>query len=214
MLDLLTDPAVRLPKCVSVVVSTRRIVGDEDRLASAASYVLDLNGDDQEVERDCSQDLGAYIYHWTTRNRMVHRQLVDAGVTASELCKIIVAHEPSFLYAYYVLHGIAEGRYAVETLGRDIPKDLKACFADAFRARFPQKRDYDFVRPLLKVLVGTGRCRVDEVRAALPSGVTVGEVVKALRGYVVEEGEELALAGKPLRDWLADDLHNPEFGIA
>ena len=214
VLELLTDPAVRLPKCVSVVVSTRRIVGDEDRLASAASYVLDLNGDDQEVERDCSQDLGAYIYHWTTRNRTVRRQLVDAGVTASELCKIIVAHEPSFLYAYYVLHGIAEGRYAVETLGRDIPKDLKACFADAFRARFPQKGDYDFVRPLLKVLVGTGRCRVDEARAALPSGVTVGEVVKALRGYVVEEGEELALAGKPLRDWLADDLHNPEFGIA
>ena len=70
------------------------------------------------------------------------------------------------------------------------------------------------MRPLLKVLVGTGRCRVDEARAALPSGVTVGEVVKALRGYVVEEGEELALAGKPLRDWLADDLHNPEFGIA
>lgn len=213
VLELLTDEETRLPKCVSVVVSTRRIVEDEDRLASVLSDEVDLNGDDPELARDCHQDLGAYIQYWPLRNNAVRNQLIKVGMTPSELSAIILSHEQSFLYAYYVLHGLAEGRYAVETLGKDIPKDLKACFADAFRARFPRPADYDFVRPLLKTLTPTGRASVAEARKTLPFGMAVGAVVKALRGYVAEEGHELVLTSKPLRDWLKDDLHNPEFAI-
>ena len=214
ILDLLTDAELRLPKRVAVVVSSRRIVQEEDRLTARRTFEIDLNGDDPEIQETCELDLGSYIRYWPHRNRAVMNKLVNAGMTASELSRIILSHEQSFLYAYYVLHGIAEGRYEVETLGKDIPADLKACFYDAFKARFPTKSCYGRVRPLLVAIVETGRVTKTAARKAVGKGARLGEVVQALRGYVIEEGADLVLSSKPLRDWLADDLHNVEFGIS
>ena len=214
ILDLLTDAELRLPKRVAVVVSSRRIVQEEDRLTARRTFEIDLNGDDPDIQETCELDLGSYIRYWPHRNRAVMNKLVNAGMTASELSRIILSHEQSFLYAYYVLHGIAEGRYEVETLGKDIPADLKACFYDAFKARFPTKASYGRVRPLLESIVGTGRVTKAVARKAVGKGARLGEVVQALRGYVIEEGADLVLSSKPLRDWLADDLHNVEFGIS
>lgn len=214
ILDLLTDTELCLPKRVSVVVSSRRIVQEEDRLKARRTFEIDLDGDDPDIREACELDLGSYIRYWPHRNRTVMNKLVNAGMSASELIRIILSHERSFLYAYYVLHGIAEGRYEVETLGKDIPADLKACFYDAFKARFPTKASYEYVRPLLEAIVKTGRVTMAVARRVIGERARLGEVVQALRGYVIEEGDDLVLSGKPLRDWLADDLHNVEFGIS
>lgn len=214
ILDLLTDAELSLPKRVSVVVSSRHIVQEADRLTARRTFEIDLNGDDPDIQEACELDLGSYIRYWPHRNRAVMNKLVNAGMSASELSRIILSHEKSFLYAYYVLHGIAEGRYRVETLGKDIPVDLKVCFYDAFKARFPTKASYDQVRPLLEIIVRAGRVTKVAAKQAVGERSRLGEVVRALRGYVLEEGDDLVLSGKPLRDWLADDLHNVEFGIS
>lgn len=214
ILDLLTAPDLRFPKRIAVVVSSRRIPQEEDRLKARMTYELDLNGEDPEVLEACDLDLGSYIQYWPHQNRSVMKKLMNAGVSASELSRIILSHERSFLYAYYVLHGIAEGRYDVRTLGKEIPADLKACFYDAFKARFPTKENYDYVRPLLAAAARTGRVSKAEARETVGKSARVGEVVQALRGYVVEDGDDLVLPSKPLRDWMKDDFHNVEFGVS
>jgi len=213
ILDLLTDDSLKLPKCVSVIVSSRRIIQESDRISRISSYELDLDSEDPAIGRECYVDVGAYIFRWATGNRKVYNKLRDVGISSSKLRDIIWKQDKSFLYAHYVLNGIGEGHYAIASLGTDLPKDLKGCFYDSFKARFKTANDYEKVKPLLKVMIPTGRICIDESRRLLAGDVNIGLIVQTLRGYVVDEGDELAISSKPLWDWLKDDLHNPEFAI-
>ena len=124
----------------------------------------------------------------------------------------------------YVLSGIADGRYGVRKewdkpitisyFAENLPADLKTCFYDAFKARFPDGRSYGKVKPLLRHLVRKGRIgEADASRKAVVGEETLGAVLKALRGYAVVTDGEISLSSEALRMWLGDSTHNAEFGV-
>ena len=214
---LLLDPQLRFPARVSVVVSSRRIVQDEDRLDAVATDVMDLDEQNTGCARDVRMDIRTYIDQWTCTNEEVYQRLFDSNIDSEVLKDAILEKDRSFLYASYVLGGIADGRYSiqsVEELERDLPKDLKACFYDAFKARFPTGVAFSRVKPLLRLLVRKGRVGEAEAgRRASVGDETLGAILKALRGYAVEDDGEISLSSEVLRRWLKDATHNAEFGV-
>ena len=195
-------------------MSSRRIPQDADRLESLSTAVIDLNGNDARLNDDCDMDLKAYIELWLLRNWNVSMALRDADVTSDVVKETICRKDKSFLYAYHVLSGVAEGRYSLDRLNSELPVDLRAAFYDSFMARFPSEIDYGRVKPLLRLLVASGETTLAEAKeCAEMTGMNVGVLVQSLRGYVAAEGERVVLIGEPLRDWLADELDNPRFGV-
>lgn len=214
VLSLLSNQKSKMPAGVGVVVSSRRIPQDADRLESLSTAVIDLNGNDARLNDDCDMDLKAYIELWLLRNWNVSMALRDADVTSDVVKETICRKDKSFLYAYHVLSGVAEGRYSLDRLNSELPVDLRAAFYDSFMARFPSEIDYGRVKPLLRLLVASGETTLAEAKeCAEMTGMNVGVLVQSLRGYVAAEGERVVLIGEPLRDWLADELDNPRFGV-
>ena len=214
VLSLLSNPKFKMPTGVGVVVSSRRLPQDTDRLAALSTAVIDLNGDDAKLNDDCDMDLKAYIELWLLRNGNVNRALRDANVTSDVVKETICRKDKSFLYAYHVLNGVAEGRYSLDRLDSELPVDLRAAFFDSFVARFPSDTDYDRVKPLLRLLAQSGDASLAAGKeCAAAAGMNIGRLVQSLRGYVAVEGERVVLIGEPLRDWLADELDNPRFGV-
>ncbi len=74
--------------------------------------------------------------------------------------------------------------------------------------------DYGRVKPLLRLLAASGETTLAATKeCAVAGGMNIGELIQSLRGYVAVEGERVVLIGEPLRDWLADELNNPRFGV-
>ena len=222
--DLLLDGDLKLPPKIAVVVSSRHIVQDEDRLESAATEILDLDEQDTECARDVRMDVRTYIDQWLLTNESVNNWLMQESLASEEVKDAILDKDRSFLYASYVLSGIADGRYGVRKewdkpitisyFAENLPADLKTCFYDAFKARFPDGRSYGKVKPLLRQLVRKGRIgEADASRKAVVGEVTLGAVLKALRGYAVVTDGEISLSSEALRMWLGDSTHNAEFGV-
>ena len=218
VVELLLDEKLRFPPKVGVVVSSRHIVQDEDRLlARAKGFVIDLDRQDTEYAIDIRMDVRTYIDQWTCMNEAVYCRLLESEIDSELLKDAIQEKDRSFLYAYHVLSGIAGGQYrigSIEELQKDLPSDLKACFYDAFKARFPDAEAYGRVKPLLRLLVRKGR--VSEVEAGCKTIVgeeSLGSILKALRGYAVESGGEISLSSEAVRMWLKDATHNAEFGV-
>lgn len=216
VMALLLDERLRLPRRVGITVSTRHIVQDEDRLDSCATDVVDLDEVDTERARDVRMDVRTYIDQWTYTNPAVYDKLLRSNIDSEILKERILAKDKSFLYASFVLTGIADGRYSIETveeLEEKLPNDLKRCFYDAFMARFPTAEAYARVRPLLQALVKKGRITIaDASKRRITGGEPLAAILKALRGYAIEEDGELSLSSETLRMWLGDAAHNAEFG--
>ena len=214
VLSLLSDPKFKMPVGVGVVVSSRRLPQDADRLVALSTVVIDLNGNDARLNDDCDMDLKAYIELWLLRNESVRKALLDANVASDIVKETICRKDKSFLYAYHVLNGVAEGRYSLDRLDSELPVDLRAAFYDSFAARFPLKADYDRVKPLLRLLAVSGETTLAATKeCAVAGGMNIGELIQSLRGYVAVEGERVVLIGEPLRDWLVGELDNPRFGV-
>ena len=214
ILSLLSRPEFRFPVGVGVVVSTRRLPQDEGRLEALSTAVVDLNGKDAKVNDECYTDLRAYIELWLLRDERVQQALLNANATSEETKRVICEKDPSFIYAYHVLNGVAEGRYSFDRLKEQLPVDLCAAFYDAFIARFPTADDYAKVKPLLALLVRNGSVRIAEVEERVARGdVPVGECIRSLRGYAAVEGKNVVMTSEPLREWLLDGLNNPTFAV-
>ncbi len=214
VLSLLSDPKFKMPVGVGVVVSSRRLPKAAARLAAISTAVIDLNGNDARLNDDCDMDLKAYIELWLLRNESVRKALLDGNVASDVVKETICRKDKSFLYAYHVLNGVAEGRYTLDRLDFELPVDLRAAFYDSFAARFPSEVDYGRVKPLLRLLAASGEASLAAAsECAVAGGMNIGIVIQSLRGYVAVEGERVVLIGEPLRDWLADELNNPRFGV-
>ena len=222
--DLLLDGDLKLPPKIAVVVSSRHIVQDEDRLESVATEILDLDEQDTECARDVRMDVRTYIDQWLLTNESVNDWLMRESLASEEVKDAILDKDRSFLYASYVLSGIADGRYGVRKewdkpitityFAENLPADLKTCFYDAFKARFPDSRSYGKVKTLLRQLVRKGRIgEADASRKVVVGEETLGAVLKALRGYAVVTDGEISLSSEALRMWLRDSTHNAEFGV-
>ena len=214
VLSLLSNPKFKMPVGVGVVVSSRRLPQDVDRLAALSTAVIDLNGNDARMNDDCDMDLKAYIELWLLRNGNVSRALLDANASSDVVKETICRKDKSFLYAYHVLNGVAEGRYSLDRLNSELPVDLRAAFFDSFVARFPSEADYGRVKPLLRRLTASGEASLAAAKeCAVAAEMNIGQLIQSLRGYVAIEGERVVLTGEPLREWLTDELGNPRFGV-
>jgi hypothetical protein len=214
ILDVLGKVHKFLPKGVSVVVSSRRIPQDELRLTALSSDVIDLNGDDKEINEGCYTDLRAYIDLWLLRDARVSKALFDAKISREDAKSAICEKDPSFIYAYHVLNGVAEGRYSFDRLKEQLPSDLCAAFYDAFKARFRTAEEYKSVKGLLAMLCRDGNVNVcDDISAFCRDDENVGNVIRSLHGYVTVEGDHIRLSSEPLREWLTDCVNNPEFAV-
>ena len=214
VLSLLANPEFSFPAGVGVVVSTRRLPQDEGRLEALSTAVIDLNGRDGKVNDECYTDLRAYIELWLLRDERVQQALLNANVTSEETKKVICEKDSSFIYAYHVLNGVAEGRYSFDRLKEQLPVDLCAAFYDAFKARFPTADEYAKVKPLLSRLMRSGSVAIaDAERSVCQDGIPVGEYIRALRGYASVEGKNIVMTSESLREWLSDGLNNPTFSV-
>ena len=214
ILDVLVAVHGLLPEGISIVATSRRLPQDELRLTALSSDVIDLNGDDKSINEGCHTDLRAYIDLWLLRDARVSKALLDAQITSEDAKAAICEKDASFIYAHYVLNGVAEGRYSFDRLKEQLPSDLCAAFYDAFKARFRADSDYQPVKDLLAALCRNGRMKITDIeRDFCSDGENVGGIIRNLRGYVTVEGGYVELSGEPLREWLEDCVNNPEFAV-
>ena len=135
----------------------------------------------------------------------------DAGYNDDELREKIGSKDKSFLYAQYVLQGVADGMYHFDQLDKELPAGLTAFYEQSFRYRFATDAEYNVVRPLLKLLLENDSVTIEDASAVLQ--LPVGKLVKLLHGYCVVSGNRLSLSDVSLREWLSDSIKNPDFSI-
>lgn len=206
---LLTNKTMHFPDNYAVVVSTRPVEPLFGTLQANATGILDLNAD--EFSTACQKDLKKFIINYIYRNEYVVSCWNDAGYNDEELREKISAKDKSFLYAQYVLQGVADGMYHFDQLDQELPSGLTAFYQESFKYRFTNETEYSAVRPLLKLLLENETIVIDKASELLR--LPVGRLVKKLQGYCVVNNNMLSLSDATLRDWLSDSIKNPEFAI-
>ena len=133
----------------------------------------------------------------------------DAGYNDDELREKIGSKDKSFLYAQYVLQGVADGMYHFDQLDKELPAGLTAFYEQSFRYRFTTEAEYNVVRPLLKLLLENESVTTQDASVCLQ--LPVGKLIKLLQGYCVVSDNTLTLSDASLREWLGDSIKNPDF---
>ena len=206
---LLTDKTMQFPSNYAVVVSTRPVEPLFGNLRANATGVLDLNAEEFAVS--CKKDLKKFIINYIYSDENVSRCWQDANYNDDELREKIGSKDKSFLYAQYVLQGVADGMYHFDLLDKELPAGLTAFYEQSFRYRFATEAEYNVVRPLLKLLLENDSVTIEDASACLQ--MPVGKLVKLLQGYCVFSDNTLTLSDASLREWLGDSIKNPDFSI-
>ena len=206
---LLTDKALQVPANYAVVVSTRPVEPLLGNLQANATGTLDLGADEFSVL--CQKDLKKFIINYIYSDENVSRCWQDSNYNDDELREKIGSKDKSFLYAQYVLQGVADGMYHFDQLDKELPTGLTAFYDQSFRYRFATATEYDAVRPLLKLLLENESVSIGETSACLQ--LPIGRLVKLLQGYCVVSENTLSLSDATLREWLRDSIKNPDFSI-
>ena len=206
---LLTDKALQFPANYAVVVSTRPVEPLFGNLQANATGTLDLGADEFSVL--CQKDLKKFIINYIYSDENVSRCWQDSNYNDDELREKIGSKDKSFLYAQYVLQGVADGMYHFDQLDKELPAGLTAFYDQSFRYRFATATEYDAVRPLLKLLLENESVSIGEASACLQ--LPIGRLVKLLQGYCVVSENTLSLSDATLREWLRDSIKNPDFSI-
>jgi len=206
---LLANPEMPFPMNYALTVSCRPVEPMLSVLKARATGILDLGVGEPAVA--CDKDLKKFIINYIYSDPDVRRCWQDSAYDDDELREKIAAKDKSFLYAAYVLQGIADGMYHFDSLGRELPAGLTAFYNQSFHYRFGTASQYDAVRPLLKLLLEETSVPVDEASRRLE--IPVGRLVKMLHGYCVVNDNMLTLSDATLRDWLSDSIKNPDFSI-
>lgn len=207
--QLLTNQSMQFPKNYAVIVSTRPMEPMFSRLKSVATDILDLES--EKFNKFCSNDLNTFIINYIYSDENVKKSWYDAGYNDEELRRKISCKDKSFLYARYVLQGVADGMYHFDSLEHELPAGLISFYEQSFNYRFATALEYDAVRPLLKLLLEHESVTIKEASACLQ--LPVGKLVKLLQGYCVVTDDTLSLSDATLRDWLCDSIKNPDFSI-
>ena len=207
---LLTDKTMQFPVNYAVVVSTRPVEPLFGNLQANATGVLDLGADEFSVL--CRKDLKKFIINYIYSDENVSRCWQDSNYNDDELREKIGSKDKSFLYAQYVLQGVADGMYHFDQLDKELPAGLTAFYDQSFRYRFATDAEYNVVRPLLKLLLENESVSIGEVSACLQ--LPIGRLVKLLQGYCVVSENTLSLSDATLREWLRDSIKNPDFSIS
>ena len=206
---LLTDKTMQFPVNYAMVVSTRPVEPLFGILQANATGILDLNAD--EFSTACQKDLKKFIINYIYSNENVSRCWQDSNYNDDELREKIGSKDKSFLYAQYVLQGVADGMYHFDQLDKELPVGLTAFYEQSFRYRFATEAEYNIVRPLLKLLLERESITIQEASSCLQ--LPVGRLVKLLQGYCVVNDNTLFLSDTSLREWLCDSIKNPDFSI-
>lgn len=206
---LLSDRGMRFPANYAVTVSCRPVEPLLSELKARATGILDLNEGESAVI--CGKDLKKYIINYIRSNEDVFHCWQDADYDEDELREKIAAKDKSFLYATYVLQGVADGMYHFNQLDQELPAGLTAFYNLSFHYRFPTAREYEAVRPLLKILLTNGTISVEDASRQLR--MPIGRLVRLTHGYCVVNDGRLSLSDTTLRDWLRDSIKNPDFSI-
>ena len=206
--DLLTDDTMQFPANYAVVVSTRPISTLLTKLKTKATGILDLGA--EEFSPACAKDLKSFIRYYVNHNEDVRSCWLNAGYNDDELAEKISQKDKSFLYAQYVLQGVADGMYDFDQLDQELPAGLTAFYQKSFEYRFDDQTKYDAIRPLLKLLLEKGSVSVEDASHQIP---LVGRSVKLLQGYCVVSNNILSLSDASLREWLQNSMLNPDFAI-
>ena len=206
---LLTDKTMQFPSNYAVVVSTRPVEPLFGNLRANATGVLDLSAEEFAVS--CKKDLKKFIINYIYSDENVSRCWQDANYNDDELREKIGSKDKSFLYAQYVLQGVADGMYHFDLLDKELPAGLTAFYEQSFRYRFATEAEYNVVRPLLKLLLENDSVTIEDASACLQ--MPVGKLVKLLQGYCVFSDNTLTLSDATLREWLRDSIKNPVFSI-
>jgi len=206
--DLLTDDTMQFPANYAVVVSTRPISTLLTKLKTKATGILDLGA--EELSQACAKDLKSFIRYYVNHNEDVRSCWLNAGYNDDELVEKISQKDKSFLYAQYVLQGVADGMYDFDQLDQELPAGLTAFYQKSFEYRFDDQTKYDAIRPLLKLLLEKGSVSVEDASHQIP---LVGRSVKLLQGYCVVSNNILSLSDASLREWLQNSMLNPDFAI-
>lgn len=206
---LLTDKMMQFPSNYAVVVSTRPVEPLFGNLRANATGVLDLSAEEFSVS--CKKDLKKFIINYIYSDENVSRCWHDANYNDDELREKIGSKDKSFLYAQYVLQGVADGMYHFDLLDKELPAGLTAFYEQSFRYRFATEAEYNVVRPLLKLLLENDSVTIEDASACLQ--MPVGKLVKLLQGYCVFSDNTLTLSDASLREWLGDSIKNPDFSI-
>ena len=206
---LLTDKAMQFPANYAVVVSTRPVEPLWGNLRANATGVLDLSAEEFSVS--CKKDLKKFIINYIYSDENVSRCWQDANYNDDELREKIGSKDRSFLYAQYVLQGVADGMYHFDQLDKELPAGLTAFYEQSFSYRFATEAEYNVVRPLLKLLLENDSVTIEDASAVLQQ--PVGKLVKLLQGYCVVCDNTLSLSDATLREWLRDSIKNPDFSI-
>lgn len=214
IIELLTKKELAFPDNFSLVVSSRPLTKDvEDKLMycfpNGVKIDLDSPGYSDERQNALKQYVITRFYSSNIRRRWEAFDFDD-----DYLWKKIVDKDTSFLYAKYVLDGIADGQYDIRKIG-ELPQGLYDHYHASFIYRFPAER-YKDVRPFLKMLVENDRVSIEEAKAFLLKNgteISLWRILKELRGYCLQDGDELFLSDVTLREWLKDEQKNPMFAI-
>ena len=206
---LLTDKTMQFPENYAVVVSTRPVEPLFGILQANATGILDLNAD--EFSTYCQKDLKKFIINYIYSDENVSRCWQDSNYNDDDLREKIGSKDKSFLYAQYVLQGVADGMYHFDQLDKELPAGLTAFYEQSFRYRFATEAEYNVVRPLLKLLLENDSVTIEDAPAVLQQ--PVGKLVKLLQGYCVVCDNTLSLSDATLREWLRDSIKNPDFSI-
>jgi len=206
---LLTDKTMQFPENYAVVVSTRPVEPLFGTLQANATGILDLNAD--EFSTYCQKDLKKFIINYIYSDENVSRCWQDSNYNDDDLREKIGSKDKSFLYAQYVLQGVADGMYHFDQLDKELPAGLTAFYEQSFRYRFATEAEYNVVRPLLKLLLENDSVTIEDASACLR--MPVGKLVKLLQGYCVVCDNTLTLSDASLREWLGNSIKNPDFSI-
>ena len=206
--DLLTDDTMQFPANYAVVTSARPISTLLAKLKTKATGILDLQA--EEFSPACAKDLKSFIRYYVNHNEDVRSCWLNAGYNDDELVEKISQKDKSFLYAQYVLQGVADGMYDFDQLDQELPAGLTAFYQKSFEYRFDDQTKYDAVRPLLKLLLEKGSVSIEDASQKIS---LVGRAVKLLQGYCVVSGNTLSLSDASLLEWLQNSMINPDFAI-
>ena len=184
------NQSMQFPSNYAVVVSTRPVEPLFGNLRANATGVLDLSAEEFAVS--CKKDLKKFIINYIYSDENVSRCWQDANYNDDELREKIGSKDKSFLYAQYVLQGVADGMYHFDLLDKELPAGLTAFYEQSFRYRFATEAEYNVVRPLLKLLLENDSVTIEDASACLQ--MPVGKLVKLLQGYCVFSDNTLTLS--------------------
>jgi hypothetical protein len=164
-----------LPEGTYVVATTRPL--DDLRLSVAEMRVLDLEADSEGN----LQDITTYIEAYVEREEMQVR-LAAWGVSAEQFVVALRAKsQGNFMYLYYVLPAIEDGRFVMGTLD-ELPEGLMAYYRRHWRQmREGNEAEFDQVYEPIVCILGVAQEPVTAQQIANWAKLEGGQVKESMR---------------------------------